>query len=117
MFHKIIEAFSEIITNVNVLDFREYGGARSLVAKLTFSDSSELHIRDYIFLDGQRKYSYHWQNRRGNLIIRWDNSPHHLQIKGFPHHKHLPDQIIISAERDLQSIIKLISDKIMLKPT
>jgi len=117
VFHKIIEAFSEIITNVNVLDFREYGGARSLVAKLTFSDSSELHIRDYIFLDGQRKYSYHWQNRRGNLIIRWDNSPHHLQIKGFPHHKHLPDQIIISAERDLQSIIKLISDKIMLKPT
>ncbi len=52
MFHKIVEDFSEIITDVNVSDFREYGGARSLVAKLTFSDSSELHIRDYMFLGG-----------------------------------------------------------------
>jgi len=36
-------------------------------------------------------YSYHWQNKNGKMIIRWDNDPHHKNLKTYPHHKHSPN--------------------------
>ena len=29
------------------------------------------------------------RKKNGQLIIRWDNAPHHKQIQTYPHHKHL----------------------------
>ena len=37
------------------------------------------------------KYRYHWQNRDGNIVRRWDNAPHHVDLPHAPHHIHLPD--------------------------
>ena len=42
-----------------------------------------------MFLDGTRKYSYHWQNMHGILIARWDNAPHWSDVSTFPHHLHI----------------------------
>lgn len=39
---------------------------------------------------GIRKYSFHWQDKRGNLIKRWDNAPHHKEFTT-RHHVHLAD--------------------------
>ncbi len=33
-------------------------------------------------------YSYHCFDASGNLIIRWDNTPHFPDLPGFPHHVH-----------------------------
>jgi hypothetical protein len=33
-------------------------------------------------------YSYHWADTDGNLIRRWDNTPHFPDLPGFPHHIH-----------------------------
>lgn len=33
-------------------------------------------------------YSYHWEDAAGNLICRWDNTPHFPGMPGFPHHVH-----------------------------
>ena len=112
MFYNLIEDYSEVISEVDVSDFREYDRARSLIAKVIFRDRSTLYIRDYIFLNGERKYLYHWQDKYEKLIIRWDNSPHHPHIRGFPHHKHLPDEITNSSERHLQEIFAVIREKI-----
>lgn len=112
MFYNLIEDYSEVISEVDVSDFREYDRARSLIAKVIFRDRSTLYIRDYIFLNGERKYSYHWQDKYEKLIVRWDNSPHHPHIRGFPHHKHLPDEITNSSERHLQEIFAVIREKI-----
>jgi len=35
------------------------------------------------------KYSFHWQDKHGNLIKRWDNAPHFPDLEGFPHHIHI----------------------------
>ena len=83
MFYKVIEEYSDIITRVSVSDFRRYGSAVSLVAMVEFVNGSTLHIKDYLFLDGKRKYSYHWQDADSNLVSRWDNSPHHKNISEF----------------------------------
>jgi hypothetical protein len=112
MFYKVIEEYSDIINNFSVLEFRKYGSAVSLVAKVEFINSSILYIRDYLFLDGRRKYSYHWQDSDGSLISRWDNSPHHREISTFPHHRHISEKIILSRELDIRDIFKTIKREI-----
>lgn len=115
MFYKIIEDYSLIISDYSVSDFRKYGSAFSLVAIIEFIDGSTLHIRDYLFLDGKRKYSYHWQTPDGKLISRWDNSPHHKDVSSFPHHRHLPKEVIKSQSRNLREVVALISKDIISK--
>jgi len=34
------------------------------------------------------KYSFHLQDKRGNLLKRWDNAEHHPEISTSPHHVH-----------------------------
>jgi len=33
-------------------------------------------------------YSYHWESAEGELVFRWDNTPHFPNLPGFPHHVH-----------------------------
>ncbi len=37
------------------------------------------------------KYSFHWQDKQGNLKKRWDNAPHYPDLPNMPHHVHLED--------------------------
>jgi Family of unknown function (DUF6516) len=39
-------------------------------------------------------YRYHFQDAQNNLIFRYDSTPHFPELHSFPHHKHLPDQVI-----------------------
>ena len=57
------------------------------------------------------KTSYHWQDEKGRLRIRWDNSPHHKHIKTFPHHKHTP-KIVESNELSLDDVLIVIEEKL-----
>lgn len=112
MFYKLIEEFSDIITDYSVAEYKRYGQAISLVAKIKFKDSSSLYIKDYLFIDGKRKYSYHWQDAHGRLITRWDNSLHHREISTFPHHRHLFQKVLDSKERTIKDILTVIKDAI-----
>ncbi|QTA89677.1 toxin-antitoxin system TumE family protein [Desulfonema magnum] len=51
-------------------------------------DKTLLFVRDYLFSEGSRKYSFHWQDVHGNCILRWDNAPHHQGVSTFPYHRH-----------------------------
>jgi len=112
MFYKLAEEFSDIITDYSVLEYKRYGSAVSLVARVAFKDGSLLHIRDYLFIDGKRKYSYHRQDAQGKLIARWDNSPHHRELSTFPHHRHLPEGVAVSKERTIKDVLIVISNNI-----
>jgi hypothetical protein len=64
-----------------------------LRASLTFVDESRLDFSEYFHkLPGGEirvvAYRFHWQDKRGNLIRRWDNTPHHPRLRNFPHHIH-----------------------------
>ncbi len=112
MFYKIIKNFRDIIKNFEIHYYKKFGNARSLVAEIEFIDESKLYIRDYIFSDGKRKYSFHWQDKKGKLLIRWDNSPHHLKIRTFPDHKHMGDEISDSYEIHIEDIMEAIKQKL-----
>ena len=58
-------------------------------------------------------YSYHWQDKNINLIIRWDNSPHHQEISTHPYHKHIRGTIEPSKEISLKEVMTYIEKQIM----
>jgi hypothetical protein len=36
------------------------------------------------------KYRFQYMDKKGRLVFRYDNAPHHREQPTFPHHKHLP---------------------------
>lgn len=60
--------------------------------RLNLIDHSLLEASERIALRGAEavvtKYSFHWQDRNGQIIARWDTAPHHLSLPTFPHHIH-----------------------------
>jgi hypothetical protein len=64
-----------------------------LRARLTLTDGSQLEFSEYMQRSPNDQsdvvtYSYHWADAQGNLIRRWDNTPHFPALPGFPHHVH-----------------------------
>jgi len=110
--YRLLRKFSHIIEDIRVTRFRRFGKARELVARISFKDGSTLHVKDYLFLNGERKYSYHWQNAGGDLLVRWDNSPHYPDLRTFPHHKHVGHRVVESTEVNLDAVLEFIATKI-----
>lgn len=71
-----------------------------------------LHVRDYLFTDGSRKYSYHWQDRLCHCKIRWDNAPHHQNTDTFPFHKHIgsTEQVENCEVMNLEKVLEYIKN-------
>jgi hypothetical protein len=68
--------------------------------KLIFLDNSELHFMEFVSLKTETnryKYSYHYQDKSGVLVFRYDMAPHHKELSAFPYHKHLADGAIVDA--------------------
>lgn len=53
----------------------------------------------------KRKYRYHLMDKQKSLIFRYDNVPHFPNIKSYPHHKHIRNDVINSKNPDLLEVI------------
>lgn len=73
--------------------YEQEGDSYMLHLSAVLIDDSRLEIRDYLFVDGRRKYAYQWLESDNQLRRRWDNAPHWPDIATHPHHVHLPSQI------------------------
>lgn len=102
---------SEIVDNFDILDIKQFNDGFYLKIKVELKDNSIVHIKEYIDTY-ERNYSYHWLDLNGNLIIRWDNAPHHKNIRTYPHHFHKDDKVFDSYDIDYISIFKLIENLI-----
>ncbi len=60
--------------------------------KILFSDGSLLELTERLVEKEEQmattKYRFHWQNKEGDLLKRWDNAKHHPEIDTFPNHLH-----------------------------
>jgi len=81
---------SSIVKKYEIQDFKEDRDFYFLKLKITFIDNNILFVKEYVS-QNEYLYSYHWQDNQDNLLIRWDNSPHHKELGTFPHHKHSPN--------------------------
>ena len=61
----------------------------------------------------RQKYKYQWQFENGDMIIRWDNVPHHKEMDTFPHHMHNDKGVYPSSDMNLKSVIDIIMDKLI----
>ena len=89
MLLELARQYADIIQAIEVERFRIVGASYELRLTIVLNDGSTLFIKDYLFLDGTRKYAYHRQDREGRLKSRWDNAPHWQDVVSYPHHHHV----------------------------
>ena len=84
-----------------------------LKGHLTFIDSSVLELAIFaiesentLLID---KYRLQYMNIAGQMLFRYDNSPHHPEIGSHPHHKHTPDSLRSSNMPSLKDVLNEIS--------
>jgi len=51
-------------------------------------------------------YRYHCQDVQNRLIFRYDSTPHFPNLPSFPHHKHLPDDVIACQKPDIRTVLQ-----------
>jgi hypothetical protein len=70
----------------------------NLRIRLRFADEALLEISEAIVFSAGHlqwlSYRYHYQDPRRNSVLRYDNTPHHLEISSHPEHKHLLEQVV-----------------------
>ena len=71
MLLELARQYADIIQAIEVERFRSVGASYEFRALFTLHDGSQLFVKDYLFVDGTRKYAYHWQDREGRLRCRW----------------------------------------------
>ena len=94
----------EVIKELNIGDEGYYR------YKILLADSSILEVYQKFQVTPSgiipKRYSYHLQSSTGELIIRWDNAPHHTELQNFPHHIHKNESLVISGDWiDLESVL------------
>jgi hypothetical protein len=81
----------------------------NLRIRLRFYNGYLLELNEsIIFKDEVRhlRYRYHLQDKGKNLVFRYDNTPHFPNLKSFPHHKHLKDEVIAIDKPSVVSVIR-----------
>lgn len=75
---------------------------------ITFADGSELHYAEFLDAASQTveklMYRYHYQDRTGQLVFRYDNARHQPPMLS-SNHKHLPEQVVASAIPTLEDVL------------
>jgi len=89
MLADILRQYDDIVVSWTVTQLDHDGPNLRLKARIEFRDHSVLFVRQAITEPASFKYAYHWQDKNGNLISRWDNAPHWKRLATHPHHKHL----------------------------
>ena len=79
-------------------------------SEVSFYDSSRLSVAEQLEPIGPRDfnrvvYKFHYQDKNGNLIFRYDNSPHYPHLSTFPAHKHIGNTIIEAEPPDLNDVL------------
>ncbi|HLA07980.1 MAG TPA: DUF6516 family protein [Anaerolineales bacterium] len=75
---------------------------------LTLTGDYELHIAEYVITTPELKrlkYRYHLQSSDNQMIARWDNAPHHPEIKTHPDHLHVGEKIKANPPMDIPQVL------------
>lgn len=86
----------------------------NLRIRLRLPDNSLLEISESVQIRDDTfqwiSYRYHYQDSIGNLIFRYDNAPHHPEIKTHPDHKHISNGVLDSLHPHIESVLKEIKE-------
>ncbi|MEA5577863.1 toxin TumE [Anabaena sp. UHCC 0451] len=90
----------------------------NLRIRLRFNQTHLLEINEAIVVtDNQLQfldYRYHFQDGNNQLVFRYDSTPHFPNLPNFPHHKHLPDDVIASDKPDITQVLQEANEIILI---
>jgi hypothetical protein len=95
-----------LIAGFHIVRERRIASDGYLRVRLTLVNGGRLEFSEYVRLSGDGEievvtYSYHWADQDGVLVKRWDNTPHHPQLAGFPHHVHVGPEETVAPGRPM----------------
>ncbi len=86
----------------------------NLRIRLRFNQVYLLEINEAIIItDNQLEfldYRYHFQDEKNYLIFRYDSTPHFPNLANFPHHKHLPNNVISSKKPEIIQVLQEVAE-------
>jgi hypothetical protein len=110
-FLKTVASTDPSVKNVRLIKERIGVKTGYIRFALELRDGSELHVFEYVTSSMHKlDYSYHWQDKEQNLVMRWDNAPHHPEVATHPHHLHDRGVVKPAHEPTLAEILKTIGD-------
>ncbi len=82
----------------------------NLRIRLRFNQTHLLEINEAIIVENNQleflDYRYHFQDQENKLVFRYDSTPHFPNLSTFPHHKHLPNEVINAQKPDLIEVLR-----------
>jgi len=78
---------------------------------LTLNGGFELHIAEYVVTEPdfkRLKYRFHLQTSDNKMIARWDNAPHHPEVKTHPDHILLGEKVKANAPMDIPQVLQAV---------
>jgi Family of unknown function (DUF6516) len=82
----------------------------NLRIRLRFNQTHLLEINEAIVITDNHleflDYRYHFQDEKNNLVFRYDSTPHFPNLSTFPHHKHLPNDVISCQKPEITQVLK-----------
>ena len=80
---------------------------------ISFADYSKLFFKEYVDLRYKIEkdtYSFHYQDRNGLMIFRYDNALHKPSF-GFTEHKHIKDEVVKANVPNIREVLEEIIDE------
>jgi len=111
-----ILSFNHIVEDHSISE-KTYSDTKGFIEGIiTFIDDSILEFSEVKNAEiiGKTKYRYHYRTSHNNMIFRYDNAKHFPDIDTFPHHKHLPQDVIRCKEPDIHCVLDEV-EKIILR--
>ena len=82
----------------------------NLRIRLRFAQGCLLEIHEAVIVVGQSlqhlDYRYHCQDQLNRLVFRYDSTPHFPDLYSFPHHKHLPNTVVVAERPEIRSVLQ-----------
>ena len=100
-----VEYYEEEILNLERTNLR---------IRLRFQQEYLLEINEAIIvIDNQLEfldYRYHFHDANNQLVFRYDSTPHFPNLINFPHHKHLPENVISSKKPEIIQVLQEVAE-------
>jgi Family of unknown function (DUF6516) len=105
---------SSLVRDLEIGEMIYEASVQLLRVRVEIIDGSLLYVREAIF-PHTSKYSYHWQTRTGEMLLRWDNAPHHSTIPTHPHHKHDGERIGPAVRVSIEDVLAELATRLQSK--
>jgi hypothetical protein len=102
------------VRDLEVGEMIDEASVQLLRVRAELIDGSLLYVREAIF-PRTSKYSYHCQTSTGEMLLRWDNAPHHPEIPPHPHHKHDRERIGPAARVSIEDVLAELATRLQSK--